>query len=324
MDLKSIIEKIVNQGAESLTQEEKEILKSMGNQNGIKDFLSKITIENIDKKSEAFHALDLKKLTNEELFNALTDAISFDVDGIKMSFFIPRIASFFIGTKFYRIRKFVDSDGDIPLKTMSIEQDAWNAPEENCNIGRLNKDGESLLYTSLQSPNICVEEMGIKDGEKFCLIVYEARKEIKATLIDRWQDQQELSKEDNQKMRMITDILIDSFSSVVDKGTKFLYRMSERIAKDYYDLPRDCQDAWCYPSVAAKQGYNCCFRPDVAKEVLNLIGVQVCCVNRMGDNYCYKCDCILVWNKDTEVYDYYQVDSPICRHLFPEIVVNKA
>ena len=91
-----------------------------------------------------------------------------------------------------------------------------------------------------------------------------------------------------------------------------------------YDLPRDCQDAWCYPSVAAKQGYNCCFRPDVAKEVLNLIGVQVCSINRMGDTYRYNCDCILVWNKDKEVYDYYRADSPVCRRLFPEIVINKA
>ena len=326
MDLKFLIEKIVTQGIESLTQEEKDVLKSMFNQNGIKDFLSRISIEDIVMKSEAFHALNIKKLTDEELFNALTDAISFDVDefGYKKSFFIPRSASFSIGTKFYRIRKFVDDDVDLPLKTMSIEQDAWNAPEKNCNIGRLNKDGESLLYTSLQSPNICVEEMNIKDGDKFCLIVYEGRKEISAILIDKWQDDQQFSNEENLKMRMITNILIDSFLSVVDKGTKFLYRLSERIAKDYYDLPRDCQDAWCYPSVAAKQGYNCCFRPEVAKTVLNLIGVQVCSVNRMEENYCYKCDCILVWNKDKEGYDYYRVDSPECHHLFPEIVINKA
>jgi hypothetical protein len=323
MDLKFLIEKIVTQGPESLTQEEKETLKSMGNQNGIKGFLSRITIENIVRKSEAFHALNIKKLTDEELFNALMDAISFDVDGSKRSFIMHRGVSYPEGTRFYRIRKFIDGDGYLPLKTMSIEQDAWNAPEKNCNIGRLNKDGESLLYTS-HSPNICVEETDIKDNERFCLIVYEAKKEIKSTLIDRWQDQHELSKEDNQKMRMINNILIDSFSSVVDKGAEFLYRLSERIAKDYYDLPRDCQDAWCYPSVAAKQGYNCCFRPDVAKEVLNLIGVQVCSVNRMDENYCYKCDCILVWNKDKEGFDYYRVDSPECRHLFPEIVINKA
>lgn len=324
MDLKFLIEKIVTQGPESLTQEEKETLKSMGNQNGIKDYLSRITIENIVMKSEAFHALNIKKLTDEELFNALMDAISFDVDGSKRSFIMHRGVSYPEGTRFYKIRPFDKEDDVFPLKTMSIEQDAWNAPEKKCKLGRLNKDGESLLYTSVQSPNACVEEMGIKDGEKFCLIVYEARKDIKTTLVGIWQDDQQFSNEENLKMRMITNILRDLFTRDVGEGTEFLYRVSERIAKDYYDLPRDCQDAWCYPSVAAKQGCNCCFRPDVAKEVLNLIGVQVCSVNRMDENYCYKCDCILVWNKDKEGFDYYRVDSPECRHLFPEIVINKA
>lgn len=324
MDLKNIIEKIATQGPESLTREERYVIKSMGNQNGIKDFLFRITIEDIVMKSEAFHALNIKKLTDEELFNALMDAVSFDVDGSKMSFFMPRSVSYPEGTRFYKIRPFDKADDDLPLITMSIEQDAWNAPEEKCKLGRLNKEGESLLYTSIQSPNACVEEMGIKDGDKFCLIIYEARKDIKAVLVGIWQDDQQLSKEENLKMRMITNVLSDLFTRDVGEGTEFLYRVSERIAKDYYDLPRDCQDAWSYPSVAAKQGYNCCFRPDVAKEVLNLIGVQVCSVNRMDDNYFYKCDCILVWNKDTEVYDYYRVDSPECRHLFPEIAMNKS
>lgn len=322
MDLKNIIEKIVIQGPESLTQEEKETIKSIGNQNGIKDFLSRISIKDIVMKREAFQALNIKKLTDDELFNALIDAISFDVDGSKMSFTMPRSVFYPEGTSFYKIRPFDKEDDDLPLKTMSIEQDVWNAPEEKCKLGRLNKDGESLLYTSIQSPNACVEEMGIKDGDKFCLIVYEARKDIKATLVGIWQDDQQFSNEENLKMRMITNVLRDLFTRDVGGGTEFLYRVSERIAKDYYDLPRDCQDAWCYPSVAAKQGYNCCFRPDVAKEVLGLVGVQVCSVNRMDDKYCYKCDCILVWNKDKDVYDYYRVDSPECRQIFPEIAIN--
>ena len=326
MGLKNIFEKIATQGPESLTQEEKDVLKSMGNQNPIKDFLSKISIEDIVAKNEKFHTLNVKKLTDEELFNALMDAISFDIDdsGSKLSFMMPRSEYYPVATRFYKIRPLDKEDDAFPFKTMSIEQDAWNAPEEKCRLGRLNKDGESLLYTSIQSPNACVEEMEIKDGDKFCLIVYEARKDIKATLVGIWQDDQQLSREENLKMRMITNVLRDLFTRDVGEGTEFLYRVSERIAKDYYDLPRDFQDAWCYPSVAAKQGYNCCFRPDVAKEVLNLIGVQVCSVNRMGETYHYNCDCILVWNKDKEVYDCYLVDSPECRHLFPEIVISRA
>lgn len=311
MDFNEVIKKLIAQGVESLTQEDKEILRGIMKKDVIHELLSKISFEDVLMKSKEIHALDINKLSNEELIKALMDAISFDVDGFgcKMSLFIPKIVSFPVGTKFYRIRRFVDGDGDIPLKTMSIEQDAWNAPEKNCNIGRLNKEGESLLYTSLH-PNICVEETDVKDSERFCLIVYEAKRDIKAALIDRWQDQHELSKEENRKMGIITNTLIDLFSRGVDKGTKFLYRLSERIAKDYYDYPKDCQDAWCYLSVAAKQGYNCCFRPDAAKEVLKLVGVPIYSVNRSDDTYCYKCDCILMWNKDKGVFDPYKVNPP--------------
>lgn len=326
MDLRKLIEKLATQGVESLTQQEKDELKSMGKQNGIHEFLAKISIEDIVKKNEKFHTLNVKKMTDEELFNALMDAISFDVDGSgsKISLIMPRGVTFPVGTRFYKIRKLDKGDDHMPFKTMSKEQDAWNAPKERCTLGRLNKDGESLLYTSIQSPNACVEEMNIGDGEKFCLIVYGAKKDIKATLIGIWQNNQTLSEDENLKMRMITNILGDLFTRDVGKGTEYLYRVSERIAKDYFDLPPDCQDAWCYPSVAAKLGHNCCFRPDVAREVINLIGVQICSVNRQDDNYMYKCDCILVWNKDKGIFDYYPVDSPMCRSLFPEIVVRKA
>lgn len=320
----NLIEKLATLGVGSLTQQEKNVLKNTGKQNSLHVFLSKISIEDILNKSESFHSLNIKKLSDEQLFNALMEAITFDVDGsgTKMSFLMPKSVLYPIGTRFYRIRKLNKGDIGIPLKTILVEQDAWNAPEKNCNLGRLNKDGESLLYTSIQSPNVCVEEMDIKDGERFCLIVYEAKRDIKATLIGIWQNDQTLSEDENLKMRMITNVLGDLFSRDVGEGTVFLYRVSERIAKDYYDLPPDFQDAWCYPSVAAKQGHNCCFRPNVAKEVLNLIGVQVCSVNRQDNTYLYKCDCIIVWNKDKGVFDYYPVDSLMCRSLFPEIEVR--
>lgn len=321
-ELDQIIKKISMMDVESLSQEEKEVLKSIGARNSIHEFLSIISFEEIVTKSETFHTLNVKNMTDKELFDALMNAISFDVDGsgTKLSFLIPRGVYYPVKTRFYKIRPLEKGDEEIPYKTMSKEQDAWNAPESKCNLGRLNKDGESLLYTSIQSPNACVEEMGIVDEERFCLIVYEAKKDIKATLIGIWQDDQKLSKDENLKMRMITNVLRDLFTRDVGKGTEYLYRVSERIAKDYYDLPRDCQDAWCYPSVAAKQGYNCCFRPDVARDVLNLVGVQICSVNRRDNTYFYKCDCILVWNKEKNVFDYYSVDSSMCRDLFPEIV----
>lgn len=325
MDLEDIIKKISMHGIDALTQEEKDEFRNITKYKEIYEFLSKVTIEEIVEKSEKFRSLNIKKMTDTELFNALMSSISFDVDGSgrELSILTPRSVSYPKGTRFYRIRKLDKTDHYIPLKILSKEQDAWNAPEEICKLERLSKEGESLLYTSVQSPNVCVEEMDIEDGQNFCLIVYEAKKDIKTTLIGIWEEDQNLSGEENLKMRMITNSLKDLFTRDVGEGTEFLYRVSERVAKDYYDLPRDFQDAWCYPSVAAKQGYNCCFRPDVAIDVLNLVGIQICTVKRLDDNYMYNCKCISLWNKEKNVFDYYPIDSPQCRILFPEIVINK-
>lgn len=146
--------------------------------------------------------------------------------------------------------------------------------------------------------------MNVKDDDWFCLIAYKSVKDIKSTLIGIWKDSEELSKEDNLKMRMITNVLKDLFVRDVGKGTEFLYRVSERIAKDYFDLPRQVQDSWCYPSVAAKLGYNVCFRPDVAREVLQIANVQVCSIKHNGNQYEYTCYANVSWNSVEDKYEY--------------------
>ena len=321
MESNIIIEKLGRLGAEALSQEEKTALKNMATSVSIHNFLSKIPIEDIELRRENARSFNFKRMNDEELFNAIMNAISFNVDGIRQSVLMQRGLTYPPKTRLYRIRSLDTKDSFVPLKAMSKEQDAWNAPEDLCRVGRINKEGESLLYTS-PSPNVCVEEMNIENGERFCLIVYESIKSIKATLIGIWEDNPDLSKEDNLKMRMITNILGDLFTKEVGKGTEHLYRVSERIAKDNFDLPRDTQDAWCYPSIDAKLGYNLCFRPDVAKELLKLIGVQVCTVKRVEDNYFYSCQVVAKWNENTNSFDYFPVNSPQCKQMFPEIQVS--
>ena len=215
------------------------------------------------------------------------------------------------------------NDHYIPLKALSKKQDAWNAPEIFCKLGRLNKEGESLLYTVPQIPFIAVEEMKVQDNEWFLLIVYESVKDIKANVIGTWDDSEEFSEDENLKMRMINNTLGMIFTKDVGEGTEFLYRASERIAKDYFDLPKEIQDAWCYPSVAAKKGYNVCFRPEVASEVLSLVGVQVCKVCRIGGDYQFICPLIAIWEERKNMYEYYPVNSKECGRLFPEIQISK-
>lgn len=298
-------------------------LNANGHEMYTHNFLSKIKIKDIELKREHFLSRDLRKMNDEELFNAILEAISFDIDGQQVSFLKPRIGTYPKGTRFYRIRKLGVNDHYIPLKALSKKQDAWNAPEKFCKLGRLNKEGESLLYTVPQIPFIAVEEMKVQDNEWFLLIVYESIKDIKANMIGTWNDSEEFSEDENLKMRMINNTLGMIFTKDVGKGTEFLYRASERIAKDYFDLPKEIQDAWCYPSVAAKKGYNVCFRPEVASEVLSLVGIQVCKVCRIGGGYQFTCPIIAIWEERENRYEYLPVNSEECGRLFPEIQISK-
>ncbi len=56
---------------------------------------------------------------------------------------------------------------------------------------------------------------------------------------------------------LINNFLKDEFSRDVGRGTEYLYKISEIIAKWYFDLPPgDVQDAWAYSSIQDKEKYN--------------------------------------------------------------------
>lgn len=320
------IAKILSEkGIDALSPEELEALKDITRGSGdIHAFLSNIRFEDIEAKREQFRAINLKRCSNEELFKSIMDIVSFNYAGSSLGVIMPSFGTYPTDTKLYRIRKLKEEDHFIPLKALSKEQDAWNPPSECVTkLERLNDIGESLLYTSLD-PNTPVEEMGIKDGERFLLIVYKAKRDVKVAYIGYWKDQPELSREENLKMRMIHNILNDIFTKEVGQGTEYLYRASARIAKDYFDYPPEMQDAWCYLSIASKQGYNICFRPENARDILELLGVQICTVDRSDNStYTYHCQAVAVWNALKSTFDYYPVDSLECQKLFPDMKVCK-
>jgi len=114
--------------------------------------------------------------------------------------------------------------------------------------------------------------------------------------------------------------LRDEFSRDVGNGTEYLYKVSEIIAKWYFDLPPTIiQDAWAYPSVKDKFSYNVCFRPDIAKNILELKGALVCQYDNT-DNIDVKC---IAYGCNEQGYvNFYELGSIIQKKVFPEIVIQ--
>jgi hypothetical protein len=121
----------------------------------------------------AFRRLPVRRLTREELCEEISNVLCFETPNGKISLLTPGMGFYPPGTRFFRVRALKTDDSKIPLRDMRVELDAWNPPAHVVGQGRLNRMGESLLYTSPVNPKVAVEEMKIDDGSNFFLIVYE-------------------------------------------------------------------------------------------------------------------------------------------------------
>ena len=193
-------------------------------------------------------------------------------------------------------------------------------PKEIVKIGRLNKAKEPLLYTTPVHPIIAVEELKIPDNEWFYLIEYEATQKINVAMIGGNFEYDGLDDNERLKLQMIQNFFCHEFIRDVGKGTEYLYKISEYIAKAFFDFPSKFQDAWCYPSITKKENYNVCFRPYKRKEKLKLIGVQIASICKVNNQRIFKISGVAKVAPDGHNLLYYKIGSPEQREVFPEII----
>ena len=289
MNLEELIklqEQLNPQHWENMTKKEREeqTLKEF------KSHLQYVDLPKLQKKIDRFRRLNFKSLSYTEVGKAIQDVVLFDTPFGKRSLWgVPSFPPFPIGTRFYRVRTIPSCDRQLPLKSMSTIHDCWEPPKEIVDIGRLNRAKESLLYTTPVNPFIVIEERKIPEKEFFSLIVYEAIEQINVVPIGIRCAYKGLNESEILKLRMFEDFLCHEFIRDVGKGTEYLYRNSEYIAKRFFDLPPEVQDAWCYPSIVKKENYNVCFRPNKRKEKLKLIGVQIASVCKINNQKTIQC-----------------------------------
>jgi len=287
----------------------------------INDFLKYVDISELHEKICIFRNLDFKKLSYSEVQNEIQKVITFETANGDRSFLTPSTTTYPKGTSFYRVRTL--SDTMYPLKEMRYVTDCWEPPAEIVNAGRLNKLNEPLLYTSPIDPVVAVEELGIPDNNLFSLIVYEAIEPINVVQIGLEYFTEGLSADERLKHRMIQDFLSHEFIRDVGEGTEYLYKISESIAKDYFDLPPWKQDAWCYPSVARKGSCNVCFRP-TTRTKLKLVGVQMTSVIRQYEYYKFSVKMVATDSGNGSDLIFQQMSDEEQAKLFPDFEVLPA
>lgn len=289
----------------------------------LKQHLRYVDAHELQNKIRAFRQLPFRGLSRADISKHIMNVLCFETPNGKVAVLTPSGGAYPKGTRFYRVRSLKQDDTKLPLKDMRIEEDAWNPPASIVRKGRLNREHESLLYTSPTNPKVAVEEMKIPDNCNFSLIVYEATEEIRVTTIGVNPSYPGLNKNEMLKLEMLNDFLTHEFTRDVGVGTEYLYNISEIIAKDYFDLPPDVQDAWCYPSIVERPSYNVCFRPEIAKQKLHLVGVQIASCVRNSEGVLFQVKCIASGFNIDGYFNYYGIGSDIQKKLFPEIQTSK-
>ena len=278
------------------------------------DFYQSINPIEVQKKIRDFRRLNFKTISDGDLMTAIMNVLC--INGV---FSYPvNIQTIKKGSHFFRVRKL--RGNSIPFENFNKISDMWEPPKEKITKReRLNKVGESLLYTTLANPFIAIQEARIHEGDTYALIKYVAKDDVKINVIGGDYDLNNIPFSDNNAIivfNLINDFLRDEFSRDVGEGTEYLYRISENIAKDWFDLPPSDQHAWAYSSIQDKKIYNICFRPNIGHELLQLLGAQICKKDASEE---IKVICIAVPSNEDESIEYVKLGTEIQKNIFPEI-----
>lgn len=244
----------------------------------VKPILSQINASEILRRKAAFRNIDLTKVSDETLLREIEQVLEIYVSGkpyLVNIFFSRILGQKGLSTLIYRIRKLTDEDKNKnSFLSMKKEVDAWYPPKHVVKRGRLNKKGESVLYVA-DSPLTAIKETKLLVNDLFYLIVYRNKDPFRIAYLGDWKPISGLSDEENFKLQLFNDFLVSEFTKDVGDGTEYLYRPSEMIAKKFLRHPEK-DLGWMYPSISNKNAANLCIKPDIAPQLLQLVGVRVC------------------------------------------------
>ncbi|NRQ13448.1 hypothetical protein [Ensifer sesbaniae] len=279
-----------------------------------KALLAQIDCSTILQKIQAFGSLDIKSISDRDLQDSILDVLT---GGTRRATLTRHSVTIPAGARLFRARSAEPGEHHIPFSCGKISTDAW-APEAKYvkSAGRLHKAGEPLFYSTLGHPLTTLNEIRLPQNEYAIVFEFVTQRPLTATSFGFTEMQPGYSSDELAKINLVEDFLYAEFSRDVPKGMEHRYRVSEHIAKDYFDLPG--QDAWCFPSVQDRQQWNVVFRPKQSTECLDLVGGMV--YRRRDGADSIVAVCRLMDGK----FIYERLGGPMHRDYFPNVSLPSA
>lgn len=209
-------------------------------------YLSLKSAKEVREKVRHFRQLDFRRMSYGEVHSAVKAVISaVDEKGETFHVIPMNWVTYEEGSQFYRVVK----------HSVTSQSDLWGPPEEKARIGRLNLDGESVLYTS-PSLDVALDEMNVQDGELTTVIQYSSSERLKLTQIGMFRIDDAMPSNHGDVLDELNDFFRDEFLRDVGEGTEYLYKISN-VLSEYFVGPESV--GYYYPSMRMKRKWNVCF-----------------------------------------------------------------
>jgi hypothetical protein len=129
-----------------------------------------------------------------------------------------------------------------------------------------------------------MRETNLKSGNSFVLIIYESIKPLRFSWI-AGKANYDFNGIKNKKaieiLETIRQFLVDEFTMVVNEDNESLYRITEIIAKKYYNSLDD--NGWRYPSIKNNFEDNICFHSERVMYNVKLVGAIIAIFNKSNE-----------------------------------------
>lgn len=153
----------------------------------------------------------------------------------------------------------------------------------SASAGRLNKEGESLLYTA-SDISTALLEVRSDPGDLVSITQFSAKADLTTVALGRLAIPPNLPMSQRKKLGLIGDFLATLISQSDKPYGEADYAETEFVTKELYDLPAEFFSGWSYPSFVSQKsrGMNFAFRPTQAEESLKLDTVIIADVMKIG------------------------------------------
>lgn len=183
------------------------------------------------------------------------------------------------GTKLYRARIIDHAD------EVDDVSHVWQAPPVYVSAGRLNVPREPLIYTSVNSPSTAAFEVRMQPGKIFAMITYVTKLNVSFAPIGEIPSNKYLTMAETRKLEILYRFMEDIFTQRTGPNEEHIYIAPELLVKNFFDWPVEFSQAWGYRSIADPNGngFNLCFRPEIAKAYLKIENVLIGKCNEIND-----------------------------------------